>query len=84
MAAVTFDMAKYRPVVKSLDIDFKAPARSDVTAEARLDADTIAAATAEADDSGRGRYELHATVTDAEGTVVATTVGQYQIRTAKP
>ena len=83
MAAVTFDMAAYRPVVKSLNIDFKAPARSDVTAEARLDQDTIARATAEADESGRGKYELHATVTDADGTVVATTVGQYQIRPAQ-
>ncbi len=80
MAAVTFDMAKYRPVVKSVNIDFKRPARTDVIAEARLDATTIAAATAAADETGRGKYELHATITDAEGTVVATTVGQYQIR----
>lgn len=32
MAAVTFDMAKYLPVVKSVNIDFKRPARSDVSA----------------------------------------------------
>ncbi len=80
MAAVTFDMAKYLPLVKSMNIDFKAPARAEVFAEARLDADTIAAATAAADADGRGPYELHATVSDAEGKVIATTVGQYQLR----
>jgi acyl-coenzyme A thioesterase PaaI-like protein len=80
MAAVTFDVARFFPLVKSVEIDFKRPATSDVIAEARLDDATIAAATAAADADGRGPYELHATVTDAQGTVVANTVGQYQIR----
>lgn len=80
MAAVTFDITKYAPLVKSMNIDFKKPARSEVFAEARLDDETVAAATAAADADGRGPYELHATVTDAEGVVIATTVGQYQLR----
>lgn len=80
MAAVTFDVARFFPLVKSVEIDFKKPATGDVFAQARLDDETIAAATAEAEADGRGRYELHATVTNAEGTVLATTVGQYQIR----
>ena len=80
MAAVTFDMTKVAPLVKSMEIDFKRPARSDVTAEARLDDATIEAATAAAERDGKGPYELRATITDAEGTVVATTVAQYQIR----
>jgi acyl-coenzyme A thioesterase PaaI-like protein len=81
MAAVTFDMSRYLPVVKRMDIAFKRPARTDVFAEARLDAGTIATAIAAADADGRGPYELRATVTDSEGTVVATTVADYQIRT---
>ena len=80
MAATTFDVTKFFPLVKSVEIDFKRPARGDVFAEARLDDATIEAATAAAEADGRGPYELHATVTDAEGTVLATTVGQYQIR----
>lgn len=80
MAAVTFDMTKVLPVVKSMEIDFKRPARSDVTAEARLDQATIERATEAAERDGKGPYELRATVTDAEGTVVATTVAQYQVR----
>jgi thioesterase domain-containing protein len=80
MAAATFDVSRFFPLVKSVEIDFKRPARGDVFAEARLDEATITAATAQAEAEGRGKYELHATVTDAEGTVLATTVGQYQIR----
>lgn len=80
MAAVTFDMTKVLPLVKSMEIDFKRPARSDVFAEARLDDATIAAATAAAEADGKGPYELRATITDTEGTVVATTVAQYQVR----
>lgn len=80
MAAVTFDVTRFFPLVKSLEIDFKRPARSDVFAEARLDEETIAAASAAADADGRGPYQLRASVTDADGTLVATTVGQYQIR----
>lgn len=80
MAAVTFDMTKVLPVVKSMGIDFRRPARSDVTAEARLDQATIDAAAEAAERDGKGPYELRATVTDAEGTVVAVTVAQYQVR----
>jgi thioesterase domain-containing protein len=80
LAAVTFDIARYAPVVKNVEIAFKRPARTAVFAEARLDEATIAAATAAADADGKGPYELLATVTDEDGTVVATTVGQYQIR----
>lgn len=80
MAAVTFDMSRYLPVVRAMNIDFKRPARSDVFAEARLDQATIDAATAAADADGKGPYELRATVTDSEGTVVAETIAQYQVR----
>jgi thioesterase domain-containing protein len=80
IAAVTFDITRYAPVVRNVDIAFRRPARTDVFAETSLDEATIAAATEQADAEGKGAYELHATVTDLEGTVVATTVGQYQIR----
>jgi thioesterase domain-containing protein len=80
MAAVTFDMTKYLPVVRAMEIDFKRPARTDVFAEARLDRETIDGATAAADEHGKAPYELRATVSDAEGAVVATTLAKYQIR----
>jgi acyl-coenzyme A thioesterase PaaI-like protein len=80
MAAVTFDMSRYLPVVKSMEIDFKRPARVDVFAEARLEQDVIDGAIAAADEHGKAPYELRATVSTADGEVVATTVAQYQIR----
>jgi thioesterase domain-containing protein len=79
LAAVTFDMTKYLPVVRAMEIDFKRPARTDVFAEARLDRETIDGATAAADADGKAPYELRATVT-ADGEVVATTLAKYQIR----
>src|SRR4051812_19869666 len=45
LAAVSFDITRYAPVVKRVEIDFKRPARTDVFAEASLDQPTIAAAT---------------------------------------
>jgi thioesterase domain-containing protein len=80
MAAVTFDMSRYLPVVKSMEIDFKRPARADVFAEARLEQDVIDGAIAGADEHGKAPYELRATVSTADGEIVAQTVAQYQIR----
>ena len=80
MAAVTFDMSKYLPVVRAMEIDFKRPARTDVFAEARLDRETIEGATGLADENGKAHYELRATVTDSGGELVATTLAQYQVR----
>jgi acyl-coenzyme A thioesterase PaaI-like protein len=80
MAAVTFDMSKYLPVVRAMEIDFKRAARTDVFAEARLDREVIDGATAAADANGKAPYELRATVTDSGGEVVATTLAKYQIR----
>lgn len=77
---VTFDTEKYFPLVKNLDIQFVAMAKSDVRAEARLDDETIARVKAEAAERGKSDFTLEATVTDADGKTVATTRGLYQLR----
>ncbi|GBE63836.1 hypothetical protein MFM001_02980 [Mycobacterium sp. MFM001] len=77
---ITFDSAKYFPLVKSLDIQFVAMAKSDVRAEASLDEQTIARIEAEAAERGKADFELQAVVTDADGQTVATTRGLYQLR----
>ncbi|MFI5776931.1 YiiD C-terminal domain-containing protein [Nocardia sp. NPDC051570] len=77
----TFDMAKYFPLVKDLRIAFRKPAKSDVRAEASLSEEEIARIVAEADAKGKADFTLHATVTDADGVVVAETTGLYQLRT---
>jgi thioesterase domain-containing protein len=73
------DFEKYLPVVKDLQIRYRRPARSDITAVATLDAETLARITTEARESGRSEYRVDATLTDTEGNVVATTQGTYQL-----
>ena len=77
---ITFDTAKYFPLVKNLDIQFVAMAKSDVRAEASLDDETIARIEAEAAQRGKADFTLEAVVTDAGGQTVATTRGLYQLR----
>jgi thioesterase domain-containing protein len=77
---ITFDRSKYFPLVKSLDIQFVAMAKSDVRAEATLDDETIARVEAEAAQRGKADFTLEAAVTDAAGQTVATTRGLYQLR----
>jgi thioesterase domain-containing protein len=77
---ITFDRSKYFPLVKNLDIQFVAMAKSDVRAEATLDDQTIARVEAEAAERGKADFTLEAVVTDADGQTVATTRGRYQSR----
>jgi thioesterase domain-containing protein len=77
---ITFDTAKYFPLVKNLEIQFVAMAKSDVRAEASLDDETIARVEAEAAERGKADFTLEAVVTDTDGQTVATTRGLYQLR----
>jgi acyl-coenzyme A thioesterase PaaI-like protein len=76
----SFDLARFYPVVKDVKIDFRKPARTDIRSTATLDADTITRVAAEADELGKSTFLLEAELTDADGVVVATTVGTYQLR----
>src|SRR5581483_6859912 len=77
----TFDTSKYFPLVKNIDISFVGMARSDLRAEATMDDDEIVRVAAEADEKGKADFTLDAVVKDADGQVVATTHGLYQLRT---
>ncbi len=80
IALATFDTNKYFPLVKNVDIAFRAMANTPLRAEASMDDETIARVEAEAAEKGKADYVLDAVVTDANGTVVATTHGLYQLR----
>ena len=77
---ITFDTTKYFPLVKNLDIQFVAMAKSDVRAEASLDDEAIARIEAEAAERGKPDFTLEAVGTAADGKTVATTRGLYQLR----
>ncbi|WP_341271823.1 YiiD C-terminal domain-containing protein [Mycobacterium kubicae] len=80
IALATFDSSKYFPLVKNLEIAFLGMATTALRAEASMDDETIARVEAEAAAKGKADYVLDAVVTDAAGTVVATTHGLYQLR----
>ena len=71
---------KFQPVVRDLKIDFKAPAMTDITATAYFSVEQAAEMNAKLEDSGRYDFQQKAVLTDANGTVVAETLGSYALR----
>jgi acyl-coenzyme A thioesterase PaaI-like protein len=80
IAIASFDAAKYYPLVKKLDIEFTAAARSDLRAEASLDEDELTRVETEAAEKGKADFTLDAVVRDEAGQTVAVTHGLYQLR----
>jgi acyl-coenzyme A thioesterase PaaI-like protein len=80
MHFATFDATTHYPLVRGMSIEFSAPGRGPLTAVAELDQATIAAVRAEAAEGRKAPFELRATVTGEDGTVVAITIGDYQLR----
>lgn len=68
------------PLVKSLEITFLRPATTAVVAATSLSPDEIERVRTEAEANGKANFELVCDVTDENGVVVASTVGQYQLR----
>lgn len=80
IAIASFDAAKYYPLVKKLDIEFTAAARTDLRAEASLDEDELRRVETEAAEKGKADFMLDAVVRDEAGQTVAVTRGLYQLR----
>jgi thioesterase domain-containing protein len=84
LSLATFDfddeLAGFVPLVKESTIRFRRPAVGVVRAEALLQDSEVDRVRAEALANGKGEFVLEATLTDAGGEVVATTVGTYQVR----
>lgn len=68
------------PLVKRVEIDFLRPATTDVVARAAIGDEDVVRVLAEYAERGKADFELVAEVTDATGTVVARTRGDYQLR----
>jgi thioesterase domain-containing protein len=84
LSLATFDLegelAGCVPLVKESTIRFRRPALGVVRATAELTEAEVARVRADALATGKGEFVLEATLTDAQGEVVATTVGTYQVR----
>lgn len=84
LALATFDLegelAGCVPLVKESTIRFRRPALGVVRAEASLSPAEAERVRRDALATGKGEFVLEATLTDADGEVVATTTGTYQVR----
>lgn len=84
LSLVTFDLegelAGFVPIVKESTIRFRRPALGVVRAAVALPDHEVARVRREALASGRGEFVLEAVLTDAQGEVVASTTGTYQVR----
>lgn len=84
LSLATFDLegelAGFVPLVKESTIRFRRPAMGVVRATAALSDTEVARVRADALATGKGEFVLEAVLTDAQGEVVASTVGTYQVR----
>ncbi|MEX2473817.1 PaaI family thioesterase [Marinobacter sp.] len=76
-----FDLGPaYTPILKEMTLQFLQPANSDVTVTFELDAESVKAIKAEADQTGRAAFSLEGTLYDEDGNHVATSIAQYRVR----
>ena len=71
---------KYVPVVKSLSIEFKRPALTDITSEALFSSKQVEVMNTALESTGRYDFDLASVIRDREGEVVAEALGQYAVR----
>ena len=76
----SFDVQRFYPLIKEMNLRFRRPATSDITVEARLSDKEIARIQAEAEQNGKADYHLELQLYDASGEVVAQTRALYQLR----
>lgn len=80
MHFATFDVTTHYPLVRSLSIDFLAPGKGTLSASASLSEDEVARIKAEATPDAKVAFVLETEVVGEDGTVVARTRGDYQLR----
>lgn len=80
----SFDAQRFFPIVKELTMRFLKPGKGDISIELSIDEGRIAALTAEAEAQGKAEFVLEGELKAADGSVVATSRGIYQIRSMLP
>ncbi|MFI8480460.1 PaaI family thioesterase [Pseudomonas sp. NPDC078700] len=76
----SFDVKRFYPVVKEMNLRFRRPAKGDITVEAGLSSTEIQRLEDEAQRLGKAEYILELQLKDASGEVVAESRGYYQLR----
>jgi hypothetical protein len=80
----SFDMGRYYPLVREVNIRFRRPAMSDITLELVLSEEKAAAIRAELEEKGKADFNLELELTDANGEVVSIVQGIWQGRKMPP
>ena len=80
----SFDMGRYYPLVKEVNIRFRRPATTDITLRTRLSDEEADGIRRELDDKGKADFTLELELTDAHGEVVAVVKGIWQGRKMTP
>lgn len=70
----------YIPILRDMHMEFKAPARTDVTLEVGLSAADVEKLKAEVLAEGKTHFQLKGELKDASGAVVALSTATYQLR----
>jgi acyl-coenzyme A thioesterase PaaI-like protein len=76
----SFDVQRFYPLIKEMNLRFRRPATSDISVEARLGTEEIERIQSEAEREGKAEYRLELQLKDADGQVVAETSALYQLR----
>jgi acyl-coenzyme A thioesterase PaaI-like protein len=80
MHLASFDATTHYPLVRRMETDFVAPGRGTLSALATLAPEDVARIKAAAAPDAKVSFQLDAEVTATDGTVVARTRGDYQLR----
>lgn len=76
-----FDVQRFYPIIKEMNLRFLRPATGDIRVEARLESNEIERLQREAEDQGKAEFTLELQLTNEAGEVVAESLGLYQLRT---
>jgi acyl-coenzyme A thioesterase PaaI-like protein len=76
----SFDVHKYVPIVKEINIRFRRPAFTDITVEVSMEKEEADRIQKEAAEKGKADFEMELELKDTNGEVVSIVKGIWQIR----
>jgi thioesterase domain-containing protein len=76
----SFDMNKYFPIVKEVQIRYRRPATTDITVETSFSEDQIKNIVAVLEEKGKSDVPLELNLIDAHGEIVSIMTGTWQVR----
>ncbi len=76
----SFDVSRFYPIVKDMQIRFRRPACTDITVEVRVSEEEVARLQTEADTNAKADYAWDCELKDSNGEVVAISRNTYQLR----